>query len=97
MVEVDPQLSFQRLTVFIKLKEISDAFSYELCTRPSSLFGKKDLMKEAHKLELKNALYSQLGLSVCIMPDILQNTHYFLNGAEGGIVAKTSMDCWKHV
>ena len=97
MVEVDPQLSFQRLTVFIKLKEISDAFSYELCTRPSSLFGKKDLMKEAQKLELKNALYSQLGLSVCIMPDILQNTHYFLNGAEGVIVAKTSMDYWKHV
>ena len=38
-VEVDPRLFFQRLIV-IQPEEINDAFSYEFCIRPSSLFDK---------------------------------------------------------
>ena len=56
VVEVDPRLFLQRLIVFIQPEEINDAFSYELCIRPSSLFDKKGLVNEAHKSELKNAL-----------------------------------------
>ena len=40
MVEVDIQLFFQRLIVFTQPEEIDDAFLYELCSRPSSLFEK---------------------------------------------------------
>ena len=36
IVEVDPWLFFQSLIVFIRLEEINDASSYELCIRPSS-------------------------------------------------------------
>ena len=46
---VDPQLFFQRLIVFIRDVEINEAFSYELCIRASSLFDKKGLMNEADK------------------------------------------------
>ena len=55
-MEVDPRLFLQRLIVFIQPEEINDAFSYELCIRPSSLFDKKGLVNEAHKSELKNAV-----------------------------------------
>ena len=80
VVKVDPQLFFQRIFVFIQHEEINDAFSYELCTRPSSLFEKKSLMNEAHKPALKSALFDQPGLSECIIPDINQDTHYDLDG-----------------
>ena len=46
MVEMDPQLFFQMLIASIQPKE--DPFSYELCTRASSLFDRKGLMNEAH-------------------------------------------------
>ena len=80
VVETDTQLFVKILIVFIQPEEINDAFSYELGTRPSSLFDKKGLMNEAHKPELKNALLDQLGLSECIMSDILQDTNYVLDG-----------------
>ena len=32
------------------------------------------------KPELKNALFDQPGLSECIIPHILEDTHYVLNG-----------------
>ena len=53
---VDPQLFFQRLVVFIRHADIEKAFSYELCTKPSSLFDKRGLMNEADKPSLINAL-----------------------------------------
>ena len=87
---------FQRLIVIIQQKDIIDDFSYELYTRPTSLFEKKDLMNETHKLEFKNALFDQSGLSECAMPDIFQDTDFVFDG-ESLFVAKTSMDCWKHV
>ena len=94
VVDVDPQLFFQRWIVSIQPDK--DAFSYELCTRPSSLFDKKGLMNEAHKPALKSALFDQPGLSECIIPHFLQNT-YPLYSWWLVIVPKTSMDCWKHV
>ena len=56
MKDVDPQLFFQRLVVFIRHADIEKAFSYELCTKPSSLFDKRGLMNEAGKPSLMNAL-----------------------------------------
>ena len=38
---VDSQLFFQRLVVFIRHPDIEKAFSYELCTKPS-LFKRFD-------------------------------------------------------
>ena len=78
VVKVDPQLFFQRLIVSIQPEE--DAFSCELCTRPSSLFDKKGLINEAHKPELKSALFNQRVLSEYIIPRILQNIYYVLDG-----------------
>ena len=78
VVKVDPQLFFQRLIVSIQPEE--DVFSCELCTRPSSLFDKKGLINEAHKPELKSALFSQRVLSEYIIPHILQNIYYVLDG-----------------
>ena len=68
VVDVEPRLFLQRLIVFIQPEEINDAFSYELCIRPSSVFDKKDLISEADKLELK---ISHQG---CILSDHVQ--HY---------------------
>ena len=83
VVKVDPQLFFQRIFVFIQQEEINDAFSYELCTRPSSLFEKKSLMNEAHKPALK-VLYSisQDSLSVLYLISI-KIPIMFLMGAHG--------------
>ena len=78
VVKVDPQLFFQRLIVSIQPEE--GAFSCELCTRPSSLFDKKGLINEAHKPELKSALFNQRVLSEYIIPHILQNIYYVLDG-----------------
>ena len=50
----DPQLFFQRLIVF--MKEVNDAFSYELCIRPSSLFHNNGLMNKADKSSLMKVL-----------------------------------------
>ena len=58
-VQVDPQLFFQRLIIYIQPKEIEDAFSYELCTRPVSLFDSKGLMNVANKPALKKELFNQ--------------------------------------
>ena len=46
VVEVDPQLFFQRLIVFIQPEEVKDAFTNELCARPSSLLDRKGLGNE---------------------------------------------------
>ena len=53
---VDPHLFFQRLIVFMKEDKVNDAFSYELCVRPSSLFHKNGLMNEADKSSLMKVL-----------------------------------------
>ena len=53
---VDPQLFFQRPVVFIRHADIEKAFSYELCTKPSSLLDKRGLLNEANKPSLMNAL-----------------------------------------
>ena len=37
-------------------------------------------MTEAHKPALNSAFFNQPGLFEGIIPDILQNTHYVLNG-----------------
>ena len=78
VVEVNSQLFFQRLIVSIQPEE--DPFSYELCRRPISLIEKKSLMNEAHTPAVRSVLFDQPGLSQCIIPDILQNTHYVLEG-----------------
>ena len=67
-------------------------FYYKLCAMPKSLFHKKVLMNEVHKPALKSHLFDQQELSQCIIP-----AKYPLCSWWGDIIAKTSMDCWKHV
>ncbi|CAC5397934.1 unnamed protein product [Mytilus coruscus] len=51
LVEVDPQLLFQRCTAVANtlFDEISVIFQYELCSVPCSLFDSYELSREAHK------------------------------------------------
>ena len=44
------------------------------------MFYKKSVINEARKEEVKNALLDQQGLSECVASDILQGTHYALDG-----------------
>ena len=57
MREVDPELFFQRLIVFIQPEEMNDDFSYEVCSRQRSWFDKKGIINKAHKKTLKNDLF----------------------------------------
>ena len=80
VVEADPWFFFQRLIIFIQLEEINDAFNYELCIRPSSLFDKKGLIHEAHEPELKHALLDQVRLPECTCLISFKITIMFLMG-----------------
>ena len=55
-VQVDPQLFFQRLILFVQNDNVSDAFSYELCVHPPALFEENGLMNEADKPKLVKEL-----------------------------------------
>ena len=79
-IQVDPQLFFQRLIIFIQHDDIKEAFSYELCTRPSSLFDRHGLMNEADKSELVHALAELPHVEDCIFSSMPINTQYVIDG-----------------
>ena len=79
-VQIDPQLFFQRLIIFIQHDDIKEAFSYELSTRPSSLFDKQGLMNEANKAELAHALAELPNVEGCILSSMPDDTHYVIDG-----------------
>ncbi|CAG2234842.1 unnamed protein product [Mytilus edulis] len=60
LVEVDPQLLFQRCTAVANtlFDDISVIFQYELCSVPSSLFDSNGLPREAHKSVLSDSIWN---------------------------------------
>ena len=70
-VTIDPQLLFQRLTTVANRlgEDVSEMFSYELSSYPSSLFDNSGFLREASKPALADAIWS-FGDCVfnCILP-----------------------------
>ena len=57
-VEIDPQLLFQRLvTASTNCGELNEVFAYELCSYPPALFHTTDVLLEADKPPLANAMW----------------------------------------
>ena len=57
VVQVDPQLLFQRLTIAGKTN-LEEAMTYELCTFPPALFESKGLLHEPQKATFADALWT---------------------------------------
>lgn len=58
-VQVDPQLLFQRLTVFAldKHEDPKSAFEYELCSYPPALFDSSAIPRQANKSVLAKTMF----------------------------------------
>jgi len=79
-VLIDPQLLFQRLsTAGSRCDDLTDVFKYELCSYPPALFQTIDVLLEADKPALAEAIWKQLPLVVrnTVLP---QNVQYVLDG-----------------
>jgi len=79
-VLIDPQLLFQRLsTAGSRCDDLTDVFKYELCSYPPALFQTIDILLEADKPALAEAIWKQLPLAVrnTVLP---QNVQYVLDG-----------------
>ena len=77
-VEIDPQLLFQRLiTAGTNSGDLDNVFRYELCSYPPAIFKHTNIMLEADKPTLADALWKD-------MPDkddkVPKNVHYALDG-----------------
>ena len=61
VIQIDPQLLFQRLTLVIKSRDsLEDVFRFELCSYPPALFSRTQFLREAHKPVLADAVWSFL-------------------------------------
>ena len=61
VVQIDPQLLFQRLIIAAKEKEkLQAAFKYELCSFPASLFESAMVLREPQKPLFADALWAML-------------------------------------
>ena len=62
LVDIDPQLFFQRLTaVGDKFENTEEIFKYELCSYPALLFDFPLLLREATNPELANPTWDMVG------------------------------------
>ena len=59
VVQVDPQLLYQRLTIAGK-SNLEEAMIYELCTFPPALFESKGLLHEPQKATFADALWTAI-------------------------------------
>ena len=57
--------------------EMENAFTFELNTLPASLFDKHELMNEANKPQLSNAIWKAMGGQIVNVPE---GTYYALDG-----------------
>ena len=58
---INPQLLFQRLVALHnKIEDPATLFTYELCTYPTALFDCSQLLRQAVKVELANALWQMI-------------------------------------
>jgi len=79
-VLIDPQLLFQRLsTAGSCCDDLTDVFKYELCSYPPALFQTIDILLEASKPALAEAIWKQHPLAVrnTVLP---HNVQYVLDG-----------------
>ena len=61
VIQIDPQLLFQRLTLVVKSRDsLEDVFRFELCSYPPALFSSAQFLHEAHKPVLADAIWSFL-------------------------------------
>lgn len=77
MVHIDPQLLFQRLIIIgTQTNDLENALAYELCSFPPSLFAGKDMLLEANKSQLADAIRS----AVPFNPPPAESFIYILDG-----------------
>ena len=78
VIEIDPQLLFQRLTLVAKSRDnLEDVFRFELCSYPPALFSGMQFLREANKPVLANAIWSLLPDQVLQLP---MDPQYVLDG-----------------
>ena len=80
VVHVDPQLLFQRLITIggTSNTDLETAFSYELCTFPTSIIENDGLLREANKPQLADAIWKDIGGSMHHF-QIPDNVRYILD------------------
>ncbi len=77
---MDPQLLFQRLTIVSKPSDnFESLFKYELCSHPPALFDSSQLLREANKSSLANAIWDSLETGTC-MPEPSGEVQFVLDG-----------------
>ncbi|WAR03769.1 hypothetical protein MAR_010327 [Mya arenaria] len=78
VVQVDPQLLFQRLTVAAKAsQDLASVFKYELCSHPPALFDTSLLLRQPQKPVLADAIWALLTPD---LPGITGQVQYVLDG-----------------
>ena len=79
VIQIDPQLLFQRLTLVAKSRDnLEDVFSFELCSYPPALFSGIQYLREAQKPVLANAIWSLLPDQG--IPGLPRELQYVLDG-----------------
>ena len=79
-VQVDPQLLFQRLsTVACNGDDVAETFRYELCSYPPALFESPQLLRQANKASLSDAMWDIVKESQPESAPKL-DVHYIVNG-----------------
>lgn len=78
VVQVDPQLLFQRLTVAARAsQDLALVFKYKLCSHPAALFDSSLLLRQPQKQQLADAIWA---LQTSHQPEIPGNVQYVLDG-----------------
>ena len=78
VIQIDPQLLFQRLTLAAKSRDNLEAiFKYELCSYPPALFSGPQFLRDAQKPVLANAIWTLLPQSI---PGLSSELQYVLDG-----------------
>ena len=78
LVQIDPLLLFQRLTIATKTSTNSeDIFKYELCSYPPALFDSSLLLREPQKPILANSIWNSLTQN---SPEIPNDIMFVLDG-----------------
>ena len=79
VIQIDPQLLFQRLTLVAKSRDsLEDVFWFELCSYPPALFSSAQFLCEAHKPVLADAIWSFLPDQG--IPGLPRELQYVLDG-----------------
>ena len=82
-VQVDPQLLFQRLITAVDglFEDISEIFTYELCSIPSSIFDSSGFLREAQKPALADAIWTLTVPEKKVQNEFEEMNHIFDGGS----------------